>query len=142
MALSKSGHSSTFRDCRSRGEAVKYLCLIYHDADVDVETFTSEQQERIRAEVGDVVTSFRANGHYVAASPLQAGDTAVTVRARSGAVTVTDGPFVETREQLAGFYFVEARDLNDAIRLMARTPSARLGSIEIRPVRDMGLDLD
>ena len=62
---------------------MKYLCLVYHDADVDVETFTSEQQERIRAEVGDVVTSFRANGHYVAASPLQAGDTAVTVRARS-----------------------------------------------------------
>ena len=121
---------------------MRYLCLVYHDADIDVDAFTSEEQASIRDEVGQIVTSFRANGHYVAASPLQPGDTAVTLRARRGSVTVTDGPFIETREQLAGFYYLEARDLNEAIRLIARTPSARLGAIEIRPARDMGLDLD
>ena len=142
MARSRSAPWSTFRVCRNLGNELKYLCLVYHDADVDVETFTADEQSRIREEVAEIVASFRSNGHYVAASPLQAGNTAVTLRARSGPVIVTDGPFIETREQLAGFYYLEARDLNEAIRLIARTPSARLGSIEIRPVRDMGLDLD
>jgi hypothetical protein len=73
----------------------------------------------------------------VAAEALQPVDTATTVRIRNGRMSVTDGPFAETKEQLAGFYLIEARDLNDAIQIAARIPPAREGSIEVRPVREL-----
>ena len=73
----------------------------------------------------------------VAAEALQPIDTATTVRVRNGKVSVTDGPFAETKEQLAGFYLIEARDLNEAIQVAAKIPPAREGSVEVRPVREL-----
>ena len=76
----------------------------------------------------------RKSGKYVAGEALQPVQTATTVRVRNGKLSTTDGPFAETKEQLGGFYLIEARDLNDAIQVAARIPSARIGSIEVRPV--------
>ena len=78
-----------------------------------------------------------ASGHDLSAEALQPIRDAVTVRIRHGAVSVTDGPFAETKEQLAGFYLIEARDLDEAIELASRIPPARIGSIEVRPVREL-----
>jgi len=75
------------------------------------------------------------SGHHIASSPLQPVRTATTIRVRNGNMTITDGPFAETKEQLAGFYLIEAHDLNEAIRLASQMPPARLGSIEIRPLK-------
>jgi hypothetical protein len=77
------------------------------------------------------------NGHHLAAEPLQPTHTATTVRVRNGKMTITDGPFAETKEQLAGFYLIDAKDLNEAIQLAAKIPPAREGSIEVRPVRQL-----
>ena len=76
----------------------------------------------------------RASGHFIAGDALQPVSTATTVRVRAGATTRTDGPFAETREQLGGYYLVEAKDLDEACAIAARIPSARIGSIEVRPV--------
>ena len=80
---------------------------------------------------------FRESGLLVAAEALQPVDSATTVRVRHGKLSITDGPFAETKEQLAGFYLIEARDLNDAIQVAAKIPPAREGSIEVRPVREL-----
>jgi hypothetical protein len=80
---------------------------------------------------------FRESGLLVAAEALQPVDTASTVRVRGGRVTVTDGPFAETKEQLAGFYLIDARDLNEAIQVASKIPPAREGSVEVRPVREL-----
>jgi len=77
----------------------------------------------------------RASGHCIASEALQPVSTATTVRVRGGKLSVTDGPFAETKEQLAGFYLVEARDLNEAIQIAAKIPPAEVGCIEVRPVR-------
>lgn len=76
-------------------------------------------------------------GQYLGGEALQPINTAVTVRLRNGAVSITDGPFAETKEQLAGFYLLEATDLAEATRLAAKIPPARIGSIEVRPVREL-----
>jgi len=81
--------------------------------------------------------SLRASGHYVAAEALQPAETATAVRVRAGKVAVTDGPFAETKEQLAGFYLIEASDLDEALRVAAEIPPARAGTIEVRPVRQL-----
>ena len=81
--------------------------------------------------------ALRQAGHYVAAESLQPVSTAATVRVRNGKVSVTDGPFAETKEVIAGFYLIEARDLEEAITLAAKIPPARVGAIEVRPVREL-----
>jgi hypothetical protein len=106
---------------------MKYLCLVYAD-------------ERRLPEVPDVecVTfdvGLRDDGYCLASEALQPVETATTVRVRNGKVSITDGPFAETKEQLAGFYMIEARDLNEAITIAGRIPPARIGSIEVRPIR-------
>jgi hypothetical protein len=106
---------------------MKYLCLVYLD-------------ERRLGELPDEEcvaydVQIRNSGHCVASEALESVQTATTVRVRGGKVSVTDGPFAETKEQLAGFYLLEARDLNEAIQLAAKIPPARVGSIEVRPVR-------
>jgi hypothetical protein len=83
---------------------------------------------------------FRKSGLLVAAEALQPVETAATVRVRHGSISVTDGPFAETKEQLAGFYLIDARDLNDAIQAAAKIPPAREGSVEVRPVRELDPD--
>jgi len=81
----------------------------------------------------------KKNGHHIAAEALQPVETATTVRVRDGKVSVTDGPFAETKEQLAGFYLIDAKDLDEAIRIASEIPPARIGSIEVRPVRELDL---
>jgi hypothetical protein len=107
----------------------KYLCLVYLE------------EQKLRAvpdsECIACGTGFRQSGLLVAAEALQPVATAATVRVRNGRVSITDGPFAETKEQLAGFYLIEARDLNDAIQTASRIPPAREGSIEVRPIREL-----
>ena len=82
----------------------------------------------------------KKDGYFIAAEALQPVNTATSIRVRNGKLSVTDGPFAETKEQLAGFYLVDARDLNEAIQLASRIPPARAGTIEIRPVRELRVD--
>ncbi len=106
---------------------MKYLCLVYGEEraiqncpDSDCLAFDAAARE---------------SGHCIASEALQPIATATTVRVRNGKVAVTDGPFAETKEQLAGFYLMEARDLNEAIQLASKIPPARYGSVEVRPIR-------
>lgn len=106
---------------------MKYLCLVYLD-----ETRLDELPD---AECAAYDRSIRDSGHCIASEALQSVQTATTVRVRNEKLVVTDGPFAETKEQLAGFYMIEAADLNEAIQVAAKIPPARVGSIEVRPVR-------
>jgi hypothetical protein len=108
---------------------MKYLCLVYLEGDK-----LHAVPDRECQACGD---GFRKSGLLVAAEALQPVQTAATVRVRNGKLSVIDGPFAETKEQLAGFYLIEARDLNDAIQIAGRIPPAREGSIEVRPVRQL-----
>ena len=106
---------------------MKYLCLVYLD---------EKRLDELPDE--DCVaydTAIRTSGHCVASEALESVHTATTVRVRNGTVSVTDGPFAETKEQLAGFYMIEATDLNEAIRIASKIPPARVGSVEVRPIR-------
>jgi len=116
---------------------MKYLCLVYHEEE-RVDALPKEEFDAIMSDVLDYREELRQSGHYITSSPLQPVQTATTIRVRNGKVTITDGPFAETKEQLGGFYLIEARDLNDAIRVATRMPPARLGSIEIRPLNELG----
>ena len=106
---------------------MKYVCLVYLE-----EGKLHAVPDRECSACGD---SLRKNGTLVAGEALQPVDTATTVRVRNGKVAVTDGPFAETKECLAGFYMIEARDLNEAIQIASRIPPAQIGSIEVRPIR-------
>ena len=108
---------------------MKYLCLVYLEREQ-----WSAVPDRECASCG---SDLRARGALLAAEPLHPVETATTVRIRNGQLTVTDGPFAETKEHLSGFYLVEARDLNEAIQMAAKIPPARTGSIEVRPVREL-----
>ena len=108
---------------------MKYLCLVYME---EQNLHAVPDSECLECGKG-----LRESGHCLAAEALQPVHTATTVRVRNGRVSVTDGPFAETKEQLAGFYLVEARDLNEAIQVAARIPPARAGSIEVRPERQL-----
>ena len=115
---------------------MKYLCLVYHDEDAKVAERPKAELEAIQNDVRAFIGELRQAGRHIVASPLQPPDTAATLRVSKGALLISDGPFVETKEQLAGFYLFEARDLNDALRIAAKTPSARFGSIEVRPLNE------
>jgi hypothetical protein len=112
---------------------MKYLCLIYADEALRQRRPKAEA-DQIYGEYVAFTDSIRKSGEYIGANPLQPTSTATTVRVRDGTISTTDGPFAETKEQLGGYYLVEARDLDEAIELAARIPSARFGSIEVRPV--------
>jgi hypothetical protein len=115
---------------------MRYLCLVY----ADEAKLNALPQAEVDALVDEVLANneeLRASGHLVLAEALEQVDAAVTVRVRDDGLSVTDGPFAETNEQLGGFVLVEARDLNEAVRIAGRIPSARLGSVEVRPVIDL-----
>lgn len=112
---------------------MRYLCLIYDD-EKKIEAMKQDESERFMGEYFQFTDDIRKSGQYLAGEALQPVSTATTVRIRNGRVTTTDGPFAETKEQLGGFYMVQARDLNEAIQVAAKIPSAKIGSIEIRPV--------
>jgi hypothetical protein len=106
---------------------MKYLCLVYGQ-----ETLMEAMSDNECIAYND---ELEESGHRVAAEALEPVHTATTVRVRNGKLSVTDGPFAETKEQLGGFYLIDAGDLNDAIRVASRMPQARLGSVEVRPLR-------
>ncbi len=116
---------------------MKYLCLIYDDEAV-VNAMPKAEQDAFMGEYFAFTDGIRESGQYIAGEALHPVSTATTVRIRNGRMSTTDGPFAETKEQLGGFYLVEARDLNEAIQVAAKIPSARTGSIEVRPVVDFG----
>lgn len=116
---------------------MKYLCLIYADESI-WETMPKAEADSMYGEYFAYTDGIQKSGHYVGGNPLQPTRTATTVRVRNGQVSTTDGPFAETKEQLGGYYLVEAADLNDAIQVASRIPGARVGSIEVRPVMATG----
>jgi len=115
---------------------MKYLCLIYTDQK-HWTTLPKPEQDKISADYYAYTQSIQKSGHYVGGNALQPTQTATTVRVRDGKVSTTDGPFAETKEQLGGYYLVEAKDLNEAIQVASRIPGARVGSIEVRPIMVM-----
>ena len=115
---------------------MQYLCLIYQDEAI-VQNRSKSELDAILAEYTDFTADIKKAGRLIGVNRLQPVRTATTVRIRDGNVVATDGPFAETKEQLGGYYLIEARDLNDAIQTAARIPSARFGSVEVRPIRDM-----
>ncbi len=106
---------------------MKYLCLVYLDE--------KRLDELADEDCVEYDTAIRKSGNCIASEALESVQTATTVRVKNGKVSVTDGPFAETKEQLAGFYMIEARDLNEAIQIASKIPPARVGSIEVRPIR-------
>jgi hypothetical protein len=115
---------------------MKYLCLIYAD-ERRMQELSAADHARVERACVAYETELKDSGQLLAGEALQPVHDATTVRVRDGRAVITDGPFAETREQPAGFYLVEARDLNDAILVAARIPPARLGSIEVRPIREL-----
>jgi hypothetical protein len=112
---------------------MKYLCLIYADEAI-WPSLPKSEEEKMMAEYRAYGESIRASGHFLGGNRLHNVDSATTIRVRNGKMSTTDGPFAETKEQLGGFYMIEAADLNDAISVASRIPGARVGSIEVRPV--------
>lgn len=114
---------------------MKYLCLIYEDEKM-WESMPKEESDAILGEYNTFTEDIGKSGHLVGGEALQPTASATTVRVRNGKVSTTDGPFAETKEQLGGYYLVEANDLNDAIQVAARIPAVRTGAVEVRPIMD------
>jgi len=107
---------------------MKYLCLVYGE-----EKLMQTMDDNECAANGEKI---RKNGHHVAAEALQPVDTATTVQVREGKVSVTDGPFAETKEQLGGYYLIEAKDMDEAVEIASKIPGGRFGCVEVRPVAE------
>jgi hypothetical protein len=116
---------------------MKYMLLI-HDDEKAWGKLTEAERQKIYGEYGMFSAELKAAGQYLAGSQLQPTTTATSVRVRDGKRLVTDGPFAETREQLGGYYLVEAKNLDEAIGWAAKIPSSKFGTIEVRPVVEMG----
>ena len=114
---------------------MKYLCLIY-DEEKKLAAMSKGDSDAFMSEYFAFTEGIRKTGHYLGGEALQPVQTATTVRIRNGKVSTTDGPFAETKEQLGGFYLINAKDLNDAIQVASKIPSARLGSVEVRPIME------
>jgi len=112
---------------------MKYMLLIY----ADEQAWTEEERARCYGESTDLAFQLKEAGKFVATAPLHPVSTATSVRVREGKRTVMDGPFAETREQLGGYFLVEANDLDDAIAIAGRIPGARKGTVEIRPILEL-----
>src|SRR5262249_30704788 len=114
---------------------MKYICLSYLGP-LNWETMSERDRKASMEEFFAYLDEMRKNGHIIGGEGLQSAETATTLRYRNGKVAITDGPYAETKEQLAGFWIVEARDLNHAIQLMSKNPAVRGGAVEIRPAAD------
>jgi hypothetical protein len=115
---------------------MKYLCLVYID-EKKLEDLPEGELQALVDESLDNDDVLRKNGYYISSDALQSVQSAKTVRVRSGKVLVTDGPFAETKEHLGGFMLIDARDIDDAVQVASKIPPARLGSIEVRPIREL-----
>jgi hypothetical protein len=112
---------------------MKFLLIVHHDEEA-FNKIEKEKRQQMLAESVELTHQLHATGQYVHASPLQPAATAVMVRVREGKPLVTDGPFIETREQIAGYFLIHARDLNEAVAIAGRIPGARIGTVEVRPL--------
>jgi hypothetical protein len=112
---------------------MKYLCMAYEE-EGNLNALSRSEWDALRIETLAYVEDLRKRGHLLAAEALQSVKTSTTVRVHGGKASITDGPFAETKEQLGGFFLIEARDLNEAIQIATKWPSARFGSIEVRPI--------
>ena len=112
---------------------MKYLCLIYQEEKEEANV-PREMIRQAQKDYGTFAEDIKKSGNYVGSHGLQHTDQATTVRVRNGKLSTTDGPFAETKEQLGGFFLIEAKDRNEAIQIASRIPSAKWGSIEVRPV--------
>jgi len=118
---------------------MKYMLLVYSDE----QAWSDAEREHCYAESAQLAHQLKSKGQYLAANPLQPVATATSVRVRNGKRVVTDGPFAETREQLGGYFLIDAKNLDEAIHIAERIPGARLGTIEIRPLMEIaGLPTD
>ena len=113
---------------------MKYMLLVY----LDEKALSTEERERCFVDSARLARELHASGNYINASPLHPISTATSVRLRGGKRVVTDGPFAETHEQLGGYYLIDAKDLDEAIGIAARVPVANVGTIEVRPVLEIG----
>src|SRR5438034_6755162 len=116
-----------------RDNDMKYMLLVY----LDEQALTDSEREHCYVESAQLTQQLNSSGQYLDASPLHPISTATSVRVREGKRLVTDGPFAETREQLGGYYLIEAHDLDEAIGIAGRIPAARLGTVEIRPIMEI-----
>jgi hypothetical protein len=117
-------------------DSMRYLCLIHLD-ERELAAMPAADVNAVNAAHLDLNDALRASGHFLVAEALERSGNATCVRVRNGQPIVTDGPFAETKEAIAGFYLIEARDLQEATELAARLPSARFGTVEIRPARQL-----
>lgn len=114
---------------------MKYLCLAYEE-EYKLNELSQSEWDILREETLAYVESLQKSGHLIITQALQSATTATTLQIRNGKLLTTDGPFAETKEQLGGFFLIDARDFNEAIQIASRWPSARLGSIEVRPIEE------
>ena len=115
---------------------MRYMFLIYTDESAAAE-MSPQEKEKVQTAHWNLMDEAKERGVFRIAEPLQPTTSATTLQVRSGKLLVTDGPFAETKEHLAGFYLVDARDLNEAIQIASKIPPARVGSVEVRPVREL-----
>ena len=112
---------------------MRYMLLIY----LEEQALGEEERQHCYAESAQLARDIHAAGQYLAAAPLHPTSTATSIQVRDGKSLVTDGPFAETREQLGGYFMIDAQDLDEAIRIASRIPGARFGTVEIRPVMEL-----
>jgi hypothetical protein len=115
---------------------MKYLCLIYNE-ERKLQAMSNVEREALAGEALAYDEELRQRGHFITAQVLQRIETATTVRVRNGRLSTTEGPVADVKEQLAGFILIDARDLNEALHVASKIPWARLGSIEVRPIREL-----
>ena len=115
---------------------MKYMLLVHHDETAFAQFSEAERQQMLDESV-QLTHQLHANGQYLSASPLHPTPMATIVRVRDGKPFVTDGPFVETREQLAGYFLIDAKDREEAVSIATRVPGARIGTVEVRPVKEV-----
>jgi hypothetical protein len=135
---SRRSHSSS-QGSPKQETTMKFLCLIYLDERV-LEDLSKRQFNELRDESLAYDERLRESGHFVTANALESTKEAVTLRLRGEEVSVTDGPFAETKEQVGGFILIEARDLHDAVRVASKIPAMRLGGVEVRAIKDLRAD--
>jgi len=114
---------------------MRYLCLIY-DNEKAWQKMSEADMRKGMAEYNAFTESVKKNGNYVGGEALQPTTTAKSVRVRNGKISTTDGPYVETKEQLGGYYLIKAKDLNDAVQVASRIPGAKHGTVEVRPIME------
>jgi hypothetical protein len=112
---------------------MKFMLIVHHDEEA-FQKIEKKKRQPMLAESIELTRQLHATGQYVHASPLQPAETAVMVRVREGKPLVTDGPFIETREQITGYFLINARNLNEAVSIAGRVPGAHIGTVEVRPL--------